>query len=154
MCIIHVCCLVAKLCLTFLQSYGLYSLRGSSVRGISQARILEWAAISFSRGSSPPREGTFVSCLAGGFFVSEPGKVIIHVIHMYIVRTYMCAHMYAKHMCIVCMCVHAKSFQLCPTLCDPLDCNLLVSSVHEILQAGILRSTAMPSSRGSSQSRD
>ena len=28
--------------------------------------------------------------------------------------------------------------QLCPTLCDAMDCNLPVSSVHEILQAGIL----------------
>ena len=31
---------------------------------ISQARILEWVAISFSRGSSPPRDGTHVSCLS------------------------------------------------------------------------------------------
>ena len=35
---------------------------GSSVRGISQARILEWVAISFSRGSSRPRDQTRVSC--------------------------------------------------------------------------------------------
>ena len=33
-----------------------YSPLGSSVHGISQARILEWVAISFSRGSSPPRD--------------------------------------------------------------------------------------------------
>ena len=32
------------------------SLPGSTVHGISQARILEWVAISFSRGSSPPRD--------------------------------------------------------------------------------------------------
>ena len=31
-----------------------------------------------------------------------------------------------------------KSIQLCPTLCDPMDCNPLGSSVHGILQAGIL----------------
>ena len=37
---------------------------GSSVHGSSQARILEWAAISFSRGSSWPRDQTHVSCLA------------------------------------------------------------------------------------------
>ena len=35
---------------------------GSSVHGISQARILEWVAISFSRGSSRPRDWTWVSC--------------------------------------------------------------------------------------------
>ena len=35
----------------------------SSVHGISQARILEWVAISFSRGSSRPRDWTHVSCI-------------------------------------------------------------------------------------------
>ena len=35
----------------------------SSVHGISQARILEWVAFSFSRGSSRPRDRTFVSCV-------------------------------------------------------------------------------------------
>ena len=35
---------------------------GSSVHGISQARILEWTAISFSRGSSRPRDWTHISC--------------------------------------------------------------------------------------------
>ena len=39
-----------------------YSPLRSSVRGISQARILEWVAISFSRGSSQPRDQTHISC--------------------------------------------------------------------------------------------
>ena len=47
--------------------------RGSSVGGISQARILERVAISFSRGSSWPRDGAQVSCIAGRFFTTEPG---------------------------------------------------------------------------------
>ena len=41
---------------------------GSSAHEILQARILEWVAISFSRGSSQPRDQTRVSCIAGGFF--------------------------------------------------------------------------------------
>ena len=41
---------------------------GSSVHGISQARVLEWVAIPFSRRSSPPRDQTQVSCIAGRFF--------------------------------------------------------------------------------------
>ena len=45
---------------------------GSSVQGISQARILERVAISFSRGSSQPRDWTRVCCTAGGFFATEP----------------------------------------------------------------------------------
>ena len=36
---------------------------GSPVHGISQARILEWVAIPFSRGSSPPRDQTHLSCI-------------------------------------------------------------------------------------------
>ena len=39
----------------------------SSVRGISQARILEWVAIPFSRGSSRPRDRTWASHIADGF---------------------------------------------------------------------------------------
>ena len=44
------------------------SLSGSSVLGILQARILEWIAISFCRGSSWPRDWTLVSCIASRFF--------------------------------------------------------------------------------------
>ena len=41
--------------------------------GILQARMLEWIAIPFSRGSSQPRDGTQVSCIASGFFfTTEP----------------------------------------------------------------------------------
>ena len=40
-----------------------YSPPGSSVHGISQPRILEWIAISFSMGSSWPRDGTCISCI-------------------------------------------------------------------------------------------
>ena len=45
-----------------------YSLPGSSVHRILQARILEWVAILFSRGSSRLRDWTQVSCIAGRFF--------------------------------------------------------------------------------------
>jgi len=38
---------------------------GSSVHGIFQARVLEWVAISFSRGSFQPRDQTLISCIAG-----------------------------------------------------------------------------------------
>ena len=48
---------------------------GSSVHGISQARILEWVAISSSRGSSQPRNQTCVSC------VSCVGRQIIYHQH-------------------------------------------------------------------------
>ena len=41
---------------------------GFSVHGILQARILKWVAISFSRGSSQPRDWTWVSCITGRCF--------------------------------------------------------------------------------------
>ena len=49
-------------------SHGVKS--GSSVHGILQTRILEWVAISFSRGSFWPRDRTWVFCLAGEFFTT------------------------------------------------------------------------------------
>ena len=53
---------------------------GSSLHGISLASILEWVAISYSRGSSQPRDQThisFVPSIAGRFFTTEPGKTLI-----------------------------------------------------------------------------
>ena len=44
--------------------------------------------------------------------------------------------------------------QSCPTLCDPMDCSLLGSSVHGILQVRILEWVGNPFSRGSFQRRD
>ena len=51
-------------------------------------------------------------------------------------------------------CVRAKLFQWYQTLCNPLDCSPLGSSVHGILQARILEWVAMPSPRGSFRPRD
>ena len=45
---------------------------GSSVHGISQARILEWVTMPFSRGSSQPRDKTCSSCIESGFLTAEP----------------------------------------------------------------------------------
>ena len=59
--------LVAQSCLTLCDLVGC-NLPGSSVHGILQARIPEWVAIPFSRGSSWPRDRTQVSCTAGKFF--------------------------------------------------------------------------------------
>ena len=70
---------------------------GSSVHEIFQARILEWAAISSSRGSSRPRDQTRVSCTAGRFFTAWA----------------------AREACVI----HSvQSVQwLSPTLCDPMN---------------------------------
>ena len=68
------CCLVTKSCQSLCDPMDC-SPPGSSVHGILQARILEWVAISFSRGSSRPKDQTQVSLIAGRFFtIQPPGK--------------------------------------------------------------------------------
>ena len=69
----YVCAKLLQSCLTLCNPMDC-SLPGSSVHGISQARIPEWVAISFSRASSQPRDRTRVfcgSCIAGRFFTAE-----------------------------------------------------------------------------------
>ena len=56
-------CSVIQSCLTLCNTRE-YSWPGSSVHGIFQARILQWAAISFSRGSSQPRDQTHISSIS------------------------------------------------------------------------------------------
>ena len=87
------------------------SLPGFFVYGIFQAIVLEWIAISLSRGSSQLRARTWVSCIVGR-----------------------CREVLSLRLC-VCMCEVAQS---CPTLCDPVDCSLPSFPIHGILQARIL----------------
>ena len=61
--------LIAKSCLTLWDPMDC-SPTSSSVHGNSQARILEWVAIPFSRGSAWPRDQTQVSYIAGRFFTN------------------------------------------------------------------------------------
>ena len=61
--------LIVQLCLTICNSMHC-SPQGSSVHGILRARILEWIAILFSRGSSRPRDQTQVSCIIDRFFTT------------------------------------------------------------------------------------
>ena len=69
-------------------------LPGAYVRGILQARILEWVAMSSSRGSSQSKDCMWVSCVscfAGGFFTTElSGKptqmLALHIIFVYIIQ--------------------------------------------------------------------
>ena len=62
--------------------HGLFGLPGSSVHGLFQVRILQWAAISSSGASSLPRDWTCISCIsftASRFFTAEPrGKPSEH----------------------------------------------------------------------------
>ena len=59
---------VAQSCPTLCDPVN-YTIPGSFVHGILQARILEWIAVPFFRGFSQPRDQTQVSLIAGGFFI-------------------------------------------------------------------------------------
>ena len=101
---------------------------GASVRGILQAGILEWIAMSFSRGSSQTQGlNLHLLCLLhwqlGSLPPAPPGKPFMGI-------------------------VKVRVTQLCPTLCDPRD-----YTVHGILQARILEWVAFPFSRDFSQPR-
>ena len=103
---------------------------GSSVLGILPARILEWAVMPSSRGSSRPRDETWVSCLAGGFFTAEPP---------------------GEHLtgAAAAAAAAAKLLQSCPTLCDPRDGSPPGSPVPGILQARTLEWVAISFSNAS-----
>ena len=111
-------CEVTQSCPTLCDPMGC-SLQGSSVHGIFQARVLEWVAISFSRGSSQLRDRSRVSRIAGRHFTvwatREPLKAA----------------------------AAAKSLQSCPTLCDPIDGSPPGSPVPRILQARTLEWVAI-----------
>ena len=79
MCAVHAKAL--QLCLTVCDLMDC-SPSGSSVHGILQARILEWVAISSSRGSCRPRDQTLVSCRlhwqVGSLPPAPPGKPVLN----------------------------------------------------------------------------
>ena len=70
------------------------SLPGSSIHGIFQARVLEWTAISFSRGSSQPRDRTCVSCIADRCFTIWATRLLTSCQHMttHAVLVHCCQH--------------------------------------------------------------
>ena len=78
------CARSLQLCLTFCDPMDC-SPPSSSVHGVLQARKLEWLAMPSSRGSSPARDQTHVSCLAGGVFTAEhrrsPGERYTNLIN-------------------------------------------------------------------------
>ena len=100
---------VAQSCPTLFGHMG-YTLLGSSIHGIFQARVLEWVAISFSRGSSQPRDWIRISHIVGRRFT--------------VWATREAPEMWQKKK-VPSDGSEVKVTQLYPTLCDPMDnpCN-------------------------------
>ena len=137
------CCYCVQSCLTLCDPMD-FSLPGSSVHVIFQARVLELVAISFSRGSSQPRDCTSISC------ISCIGRQILFPLCQLGIYTYI----------YFTICIYIKSLsslkqttvcvlvaQWCLTLCNPMDCSPPGFSVHGIFQARILEDVAISSSR-------
>ena len=134
---------------------------GYTVHGILQARLLEWVAFLFSRGSSQPRSPALqahslpagpqekpkntgvgsLSLLQWIFLTQELNPNLLHCRQI----LYRLSYKGSPRTEIESE-VKVKVAQSCPTLCDPMD-----YTVHGILQARLLEWVAFPFSRGSSQ---
>ena len=86
-CVCVCVCVSCSVMCDYLWPHGLYGLPGPFVRGIVQARILEWVAIPFCGGFSKPRDWTRVSCIAGRSFTIWASREALYIhthTHIYI----------------------------------------------------------------------
>ena len=147
---------------------------GSSVCGILQARILEWVAILFSRGSSQPRDPAPVYGIAGRFFTLWDTREAVKLnefetfyddINSWLKfsRIWLKAGSTFQDRIVLStlfmsVLESASVFQIlsewvsevaqsCLTLCSPMNCSLPGSSIHGIFQARILEWVPRRSSR-------
>ena len=141
-------CSCAQFCPTLCDSVNC-SPPSSSVHGIFQARILEWVAISSSRGSSWPRDWTHVSCIGRRILYHWATWKALYA--EYIMRNARLSESQAgieisgrniNNLRYV-DAAAAKLLQLCPTLCDPRDGSPPGSPVPGILQARTLEWVAI-----------
>ena len=108
-----------------------YSLPGSSLHGILQARIWEWVAISFSKGSSGLRDRTWVSCMQADALTSEaPGKTISPE------KTYR----WLSHLrrCSISLIIIVQSLSHV-WLCNPVDCSILTTFLFFTISQSLLK---------------
>ena len=136
--------LVTQLRLTLCSSMDCSPL-GSSVHGI-QARILKWVAISFSRGSSLPRDQTQVSHTAGRLFTIWATRgswcfpCMYVCIYIFFFRFFSIIGYYKILNVVPCtlqyvVVLACSVTQLCLNLCNTMHCSPPGSAVHGIFQA-------------------
>ena len=94
-CVCVCACVHVQLCLILCDPVNC-SPSGSSVHGIFQARTLEWVAITFSKGSSQPRDQTHISCLlhwqAGSLPADPPGRSYLFHLNVDVSVRVNCSH--------------------------------------------------------------
>ena len=104
-------CLVTKSCLTLWDPMH-WNSPGSSIIWISQARILDWVASSFARGSSWPRDWTHICCIADGFFtIKLPRRPFFLIIksNMILLNIFSCDSLFNLK-CKVCLNINTSLF--------------------------------------------
>ena len=74
-----------------------HSLPGSPVHVILQARILEWIAIPFFRGSSQPKDWARVSCIVGWFFTIWATREALVIQSLFLIVHLLSVKIYARH---------------------------------------------------------
>ena len=92
-CLLFCCCLIS--CVQLSQDHMDCSPPGSNVHAISQARIREWAAISFSRGSSWPKNGIYIFCIGRQILYHWATKEALFQVHH---QLWYAVHMHCLHL--------------------------------------------------------
>ena len=136
---------VTQSCLTLGDSMDC-SPPGSSVHEISQARILEWVALTVCRGSSRPRNLTFASCVYRTSQTRILEWAAIPFSRIFLAQRLNTGLLHCTQI------LYHLSHQGSPdseALCDPMDCSPPGSSIQGISQTRILVWAAISSSRGS-----
>ena len=114
--LLYCACLVTQLCPTLWDPMDYCS------PGLSQARILEWVAISFTSGSSQSWDWSsvsYVSCTAGGIFTDWAIRKAPEPLYCFGQK--------------VCFVQFSSVAQSCPTLCDPMNCSTPGLPIHHQL---------------------
>ena len=125
------------------------SLPDSSIHGIFQARVLEWVAISFSRGSSWPSNRTWVSRIAGRRLTAwaTTCKTFAVICRIPFQSLVLLSRISLFQSTLLSLFSHSVTSDTC----YPVDFSPPDSSVHGISQARILDQVAISFSRGSSR---
>ena len=116
---------------------------------VSDSLRLYGPKLLYPLDSSGKNTGVDCHALLQGIFLTQGlDPHLLHLLH----RRQILYH-WATRVSPTC-CLHAKSLQSCLILCNSKDCSLPGSSVHGVLQGRILEWVAMPSSKGSSWTKD
>ena len=138
-CLQYSCCAHAQSCLTLCDPLD-WSPPGSSVHGIFEARILEWASISYSRGSSQPRDPTYTSCVSctGGQFLYHYCRFTVYLsppslLILCPAKVLFLIPFESSTGGLALLVQFSSVAQSCPTLCDPMNRSTPGLPVHHQL---------------------